>query len=309
MQVSSDNTRAYLFLTITTLCFGMNANFGKLAVGEVSPMLIVMLRWIGTVTLLLVFAHKNFIRDWPMLKSHWPFLILMGMLGLTAFNGLFYIAAHTTTALNIGIIQGSIPIFVLTGTVWLYQSKVRLLQVVGILVTMIGVIIVTSNGDPDRLLTLSFKQGDVLMILACILYSGYSVGLRRCPQVDHISLFTIFAIGALIASFPLAAAEIYTGNLQWPTTKGWAIIGLITLFPSFIAHLIYIKGVAIIGPGRAGIFFNLVPVFAALIAVVFLNEIFAAFHGAALLLVLGGIGLSEWSKSREPDMQSSKARP
>ena len=289
--------RAYLFLTITTLCFGMNANFGRLAVGELSPMLLVTLRWVGTVMLLMMFAGPQVKRDWPLLKPHLVFLILMGMLGLTAFNGLFYVAAYTTTALNIGIIQGSIPVFVLIGTFYLYQTVVRKAQLAGIAITMIGVVIVTSNGQMERLLGLEFAVGDLLMILACILYAGYSVGLRKCPAANHLSLFTIFAFGALLASIPLSLGEFMLGNSQAPTSKGWVILGLITLFPSFIAHWIYIKGVAIIGADRAGIFFNLVPIFAALIAVLFLGEQFKFSHGIALLLILGGIAISEGSKT------------
>lgn len=139
------------------------------------------------------------------------------------------------------------------------------------------------------------------MVLACILYAGYSVGLQSCPQANHLSLFTMFALGALTASIPLTISEIIVGGFQWPTTRGWIIIGLITLFPSFIAHWVYIKGVSIIGAGRAGTFFNLVPIFAALIAVVFLGEVFAVYHGVALALVLGGIAVSESAKTSARD--------
>ena len=259
-------------------------------------MLLVTLRWVGTVALLLIVAHRNIWEDWAALKGNWIFLLVMGMLGLTAFNALFYAAAYTTSALNIGIIQGSIPVFVLIGAFGMYRSRVGGLQILGIAITLIGVLIVTSNGSLDRLLGLSFQRGDVLMVIACILYAGYSVGLQRCPKASHLSLFTMFAFGALLASFPLVAVETAMGNLIWPSTKGWVIIGLITLFPSFIAHLVYIKGVSIIGASRAGIFFNLVPIFAALIAVLFLGERFVLYHAVALALVLGGIAISESRK-------------
>ena len=295
----ADNSRAYLLLVLTTLSFGMNANFGKLAVGEISPMLLVSLRWIGTLGLVLLIARSRFIADWPVLRQHWRFLIAMGMLGLTAFNGLFYVAAYTTTALNIGIIQGAIPIFVLVGSYVLYKVQIRSLQVVGIVVTLIGVIIVTINGDLGRLVALTFQHGDILMVVACVLYAGYSVGLHKCPDTDRLSLFTMFAIGARRASIPLTIAEGMLGKLQWPTTTGWIIVGLVTLFPSFLAQICFIKAVDIIGASRAGIFFNLIPIFAAIIAVMFLGERFALYHAVALTLVLCGIGLSEWAKRHE----------
>lgn len=100
----------------------------------------------------------------------------------------------------------------------------------------------------------------------------------------------------MLASIPLALTEFALGNTQMPTPKGWLILILITLFPSFIAHWVYIKGVAIIGAERAGIFFNLAPVFATLTAVIVLGEQFKLSHGLALALILGGISISEWRK-------------
>ena len=110
-------------------------------------------------------------------------------------------------------------------------------------------------------------------------------------------LFTAIATAALVSSIPLLIAEAALGEILWPTTKGWLIIAVVALFPSFLAQVLYIKGVAGIGPSRAGVFLNLVPIFATLIAVVFLGEIFALYHAVALGLVLGGIGLSELGRS------------
>lgn len=279
-----------------TLSFGLNANFGKLAVGEISPMLLVTLRWTGTVALLLIFSGRRFLDNWPTLRPHRVFLLLMGALGLTTFNSLFYLAAHTTSALNMGIIQGSIPVFVLAGSYLLYHNRSNPMQIVGIAVTIVGVVLVTTNGSLQNLISLSFQFGDLLMIIACLLYAGYSLGLQRCPNVDRLSLFMMFSIGALMASLPLLATEIAFGAMVWPTPFGWVILCLVILIPSFFAQLAFIKSVDIIGAARSGIFFNLVPVFAALIAVSLLGEVFHWYHAVALVLVLGGIALSEWGK-------------
>lgn len=290
---ATPNVKAYLFLTVTTLCFGLNANLSRLAVGEISPMLLVALRWTATVILLLVLARRRLPTAWPALRAQWLYLLLMGTLGLTSFNALFYVAGHSTTALNIGIIQGSIPVFVLAGAAVLYRTPIRALQVLGIAVTIAGVMIVTAQGEWRNLAAFAFKRGDVFMLIACVFYAGYSLALRHAPAVDPLVLFTAIATGALVASVPPLIAEAAVGAVLWPTTTGWLIVAVVTLFPSFIAQICYIQGVSIIGPGRAGAFLNLVPVFAAIIAVVFLNEIFAMHHALALLLVLGGIGLSE----------------
>ena len=114
--------RAYLLLTLTALCWGANAIFGRLAVGEISPMALVTLRWLGALGLLAVFAHAKVRRDWPAIRPHLMFVSAMGALGFTAFNALYYVAAHSTTAVNIGIIQGAVPVFVLAGALAVFRT-------------------------------------------------------------------------------------------------------------------------------------------------------------------------------------------
>ncbi len=256
-------------------------------------MLIVSLRWLGAVMLMLVFARNTISRDWPILKQQWPLLFLMGALGFTAFNALFYLAAYTTSALSIGIIQGSIPVFVLMGTYLIFKATVSRLQIVGVLVTITGVCMVASAGNLQRLASLSINQGDYLLIIACALYSGYALALRRFSGASPLSLFAVIAAAAFVSSLPLSYAEFALGSLRLPTAKGWGIVVLITLLPSFLAQIFFIQGVSDIGAGRAGIFVNLVPVFAAILAVSILREPFQWYHGIALALVVGGIWLSE----------------
>jgi drug/metabolite transporter (DMT)-like permease len=134
--------------------------------------------------------------------------------------------------------------------------------------------------------------------MACLLYAGYAVALRNRPAVSPLSVFAVLACVALISSFPLLAFEIITGEVQWPTAQGWVVVALVALLPSFIAQIFFIQGVGLIGPGRAGLFINLVPVFSAVLAVLILNENFQWFHGMALVLVLGGIAVAELGKGK-----------
>lgn len=293
-----DSLRAYAFLVFTTLCWGFNAVFGRLAVGEVSPMAVVAGRWGGAMLLLLVFAHNNVRRDWPALRPRLGFVATMGVFGYTVFNAMFYVAAHFTTAVNIGILQGSMPVLVLLGAFAVYRTTVTRIQAAGVAVTVLGVVTVASGGDLARLAALALNVGDLLMIGACVLYAGYTVGLRRRPQASSLGLFAVMACAAFLASLPLLAGEIVLGRFQWPTPAGWALILAIAIFPSFLAQIAFIKGVEMIGPGRAGVFINLVPVFASILAVVVLFEPFEFYHAIALALVLGGIWLSEHGKPR-----------
>ena len=292
----SNNLRAYLLLIFTTWCWGLNAIISRLAVGEISPMQLVTVRWLGVVLILTVIARDNIVRDWPILRRHLPFLCIMGCFGFTAFNALFYVAGHHTSAINIGILQGSIPIFVLLGSLLVLRQPISLIQGSGVAVTLLGVIIVASRGDLRELLATSVNRGDLFMLIACFVYAAYSIGLSRRPNVSALGFFAIVASVAWLASLPLVAIETYQQGWTAPTMIGWMLALMVTLLPSLIAQIFFIQGVSLIGASRAGVFVNLVPVFASIMAVIFLHEVFQLYHALGLMLVLGGIWLSEIGK-------------
>ncbi|MFT5658591.1 MAG: drug/metabolite transporter (DMT)-like permease [Gammaproteobacteria bacterium] len=295
-MTDKSNSQAYFLLIFVTWGWGCNAIFGKIAVGQISPMSLVSLRWIGVLILLLIFARRQVVKDWPVLRQHLVYLALMGMAGFTLFNALFYVAAHKTSAINIGIIQGSIPVFVFLGTYLFFHTKISSVQITGACITFIGVIIVATKGEITQLLNLTINQGDLFMLLACFLYATYSIGLSRRPDVSPLSLFTLLAGFAFLGSLPLLAIEIHQQGFQAPTTTGWVIAGLVTLLPSFISQLMFIHAIGLVGPGRSGMFVNLVPIFASIMAVFYLGETFEVFHALSLGLVLCGICLAEFGK-------------
>jgi drug/metabolite transporter (DMT)-like permease len=163
----------------------------------------------------------------------------------------------------------------------------------GIVAAIAGVMLVASHGQWQRLVAIEFNAGDVLMIAASLLYAGYTVALRSRPAISPLSFFAALAGAAFVISLPFVAYEWLAGELLWPTHTGWMLIVAIGLFPSLLGQLLFMRGVAIIGPGRAGLFVNLTPVLAAALAVLLLGEEFRWFHGAALALVFAGIWLSE----------------
>lgn len=285
--------RAYLLLALTMLTWGGNAVAGRMAVGEVSPMALTTLRWTIPVLVLGFALRRQLPAHRDALRERWRSIGLMGALGFTAFNALLYLAAHHTTAVNITILQGAIPVFVLLGAFLFHRTVIRGRQIAGVAVTLLGALIVASRGAPSTLLGLAFNLGDLWMLVACALYAGYTLGLRRKPAVPGLVLFTALAGVALLTSLPLLAYEVASGAVRWPTPKGWLIVLYIGLLPSFVAQVWFMRGVELIGPGRAGLFVNLVPVFGALLAVLVLGEPFAAYHALALTLVLGGIWLAE----------------
>ena len=283
----------YLLLTFSGLAWGANAIAGRIAVGEVSPMAITCLRWVMVVAVLAATIRRDIVRHRAALVARWRPLFVAGTFGFTAFNALFYVAAHHTSAVNIGLIQGVIPAIVLAASVAVFRTPVGALQVVGVVVTIAGVLAAVSRGDIEVLRRLAFNAGDVMIFAASLLYAAYTLWLRRRPPVPPLVLFAALAGAALVTSLPLLAWEIAAGDFVAPSVTGWALIVFIGLVPSLVAQLSYMRGIELIGPARAGLFINLIPVFAALLAVVVLREPFAAYHAVALALVLGGIALSE----------------
>ncbi|HSV60580.1 MAG TPA: DMT family transporter [Variovorax sp.] len=285
--------QAYLLLVFTTLIWGMNAVAARLAVGEVSPMFLTFMRWGISCAALLLFARTTIQAHWRRLLPHWRSITLMGALGFTGFNALFYAAAHHTTAINIAILQGTIPVLVLVGSVLFFGTRVTALQWLGVAVTLAGIAVVASRGQIELLARLDFNIGDLWMIIACLLYAGYALGLRRRPEVPAIVFFAATALVACLVSLPLVAAEVATGQFFMPSAKGWMVIAFVGLLPSFVSQVTFIQAVGLIGPARAGVFLNLVPIFGPLLALVVLGEPISLYHGVALALVLGGIYIAE----------------
>ena len=282
-----------ILLILTTLMWAMNAISGQLAVGEVTPYTLVLMRWVLVVAVMWPIYGREVITHWPVIKARlWP-VILMSIAGFTGFNTMFYVASIHTTGLNIGILQGSMPVIVMLGAFLLYGTKVTALQAVGVATTLVGVAIVASRGDAQVLLDLAFNNGDVIMLIAILFYCAYTLSLARRPDVPPIPLFTVFAVIALITALPLAVWEFFQTDYQPPTMQGWAVTVFVAIFPSCLSQIFFLKAIDMVGPSKATVYTNLVPIFTAILAVLILGEEFAIYHALALALVIGGITMTQ----------------
>lgn len=290
----------YLVLSSASLLWAGNSIIGKVAIGEISPMTLTCLRWLAVMAILAVFFRRDVWIAARSLAPRWPWMMAMGALGYTAFNALLYLSAYHTSATNMTMLQGSLPVMVLAGGALITRTAIGRLQGAGTILTLLGVVVIASGGDVERLARLQFNIGDLYVLIACILYAGYTLALRQRPPVSGFHLFAGFAFAALLAAIPLIVWEIESGQWFPPTTKGWLILAYVAIGPSLLAQLFYIRGVDLIGPARAGLFVNLIPVFGALMAVIFLGEPFAGVELVALLLVTGGIAIAEIGKQRVP---------
>jgi drug/metabolite transporter (DMT)-like permease len=288
----------YLLLVLTTLAWGGNSVASRAAVGEVSAMALTCVRWGLVMAALFAFGWRRIVEGWPSVRAQWKPILLMGATGYTGFNAIYFTAAHYTTAVNLSIIQGAMPVFIMLGAFAVFRSPIRMGQVLGMGVTIAGIAVVASKGDVATLARLHFNIGDLMMLACCAIYAGFTLALRKLKNASGVAFFAGLAIAAFVSSVPLLGWEIGSGAVQWPTPKGWLLLTYIALVPTALAQLGFMRAVAMIGPGRAGLFINLVPIFGALLAVLILREPFGLYHAAALALVLFGIFLAERSARR-----------
>ncbi|CAN7511160.1 DMT family transporter [Rhizobium sp. LjRoot30] len=285
--------KAYVYLTIAALCWGGNAVAGKLAIGHISPMMLTFWRWAFAFMLIVAISVPQLKKDWPLLKQNWLLLMVLGVIGYTSFNAFLYTAVLYTTAINVAIEQAGIPVLIFIANFLLYRTRVSLAQIVGFAVTMLGIALTASHGDLMSLAQLTLNFGDALMMLAVVAYTVYTLLLRWRPPIHWKSLMALPALGALLASVPLLGWEMAAGDAIWPDASGWAIALWTSIFASLVAQILYVLGVDNIGPNRAGLFINLVPVFGTLLSVLLVGEDLQLFHVIALALALGGIAIAE----------------
>ncbi|MER8386834.1 DMT family transporter [Mesorhizobium sp. M0166] len=286
---------AYLFLLFTTLLWGGNSVAGKLAVGHISPMTLVFLRWLLAVLILLPIGWGTLRQDWPVVRRHWLLLGGLGACGFAFFNTIFYTALNYTTAINVSIEQAAIPIVIIIANFVFFRLRVNGVQVIGVVLTIAGVAVTASHGDPRQLLRLDLNFGDAIMLVAVLCYSFYSVGLRLKPVIRWQSLMLALSVAALITSLPFFLWEIAAGKVIVPDAGGWAVAFYTAIGASVISQIFYIRGNELIGANRAGLFINLVPIFGTLLSVLIVGETFQLYQALALALVLGGISLAEYS--------------
>ncbi|HBF28944.1 DMT family transporter [Rhizobium sp.] len=288
--------RAYIYLMLTTFLWGGNAVAGKLAVGHISPMMLNAGRWTLALGILLCVSMEQLRADWPVIRRNWPLLLTLGAIGYTGFNGFLYSALKYTSAVNGAIEQGGIPVLIFLLNFLLFRIAASTVQILGFVISFIGVALTAGHGDLSALLALRLNLGDGLMMLAVLSYAIFTIALRWKPALHWKSMMASLSFGAVLATFPLVAWEKANGSLILPDAMGFALIAFCGLLPSLVSQTLYIAGITMIGANRAGLFINLVPVFGTLLSIAVVGERLEGFHILALVLVLGGIALAEWGK-------------
>ncbi len=279
----------YLLLVLPPLFWAGNVVLARGLSQQIPPMSMSFLRWATALLFLTPFTWRQLRRDRPRLTGHWTIIWLCALFGIASFNSLLYTATQTTTALNCALMQSVMPAAIILCSFLLEREKISLQQGTGVLLCSLGAAWIVLQGKILEISSLKLVAGDLWMLVAIFCYALYSTLLPRRPRIHPLSFLTlIIALGTLLLIPPFIIELLLKG----PPAANLKVLGgilYIALFPSIISYLCWNRGVEIIGANRAGLFINLIPVFAAGMAILFLGEELHDFHLVGILMVLAGM--------------------
>lgn len=298
-QARSGQATAYLLLVVAMLSWSGNAIVGRALAGAVPPFGLSLMRWTIAFLAVIPFAGGEIWAKRAIILRRWRFLLTIGLLGLTICNSLGYLGLQWTTAINAGLINSAGPMLTLVAAFAFHRERAAPPQIVGVLVSLIGVLVIVLRGDPGALAELAVNRGDVAILVGVAAWSVYTVLLRGAPrELSPVALLAVlFAIGALTV-LPLHLAESWFGRAlpeTAPALMGYLYVGL---FPAVIAFFGWNRGVATLGATRASLFSYLIPLFSAGLAYSLLGERIAGFHLAGAGLIFLGIFLANRYSAR-----------
>ena len=287
-------TSPYVLLTLCFLFWSGNSVFARGAADVMPPMNLAFFRWGVGIIVLFPFAIRPLWRERAIYLRHWKILLIIALSGVTGFNSLIYHAVQHTTAIHATLITAAVPAASVIASWLAYRETISWRTVLAMVVAFFGVLVVISNGEVGVLVSFGFNSGDLIAVLAVISWTIYSVSLRALPrEINPMGLLLGLMIVGWIFLVPFYVYEISTGERAMLTAGNVAGVLYLGVFASVVAFAFFNFGVARLGANRANVFNYLAPVFAGILAVVFLGETLEWFHGASIVLIFGGIYLAQ----------------
>lgn len=305
--------RLVLMLSTPPLMWACNAVVGRLAIDSIGPLWLNALRWVVAFALLLPlgWAALGTARARAQIRERWQVLAILGLIGVGAYNALQYMALRTSTPLNVTLIASSSPVWTLLIGALAYGAVPTRQQLAGAVLSLCGVALVLARGEPAALADVRLVQGDLLMLLAILGWSFYSWMLARPPAsmrgearpawnwAEFLVAQCVFGVAWAVGAAGLGELVVPTGPIQWSWQLAAAIL-FVAVGPSIIAYRLWGLAVGEAGPAMAAIFYNLTPLFAAILSAAVIGEGPQAFHAVAFGLIVGGIFVSSRTRAQPP---------
>ena len=290
---------AYISAIIATIIWSGNFIVARSLIENIPPVSLAFWRWTVAVIILMPFALKPLISDWPIIKSNIIYLIITSIFGITLFNTLIYIASHTTSAINLSLIAITFPIFVIILSRMFYKEVLSINKWVGISLVTFGVVTLMTKGDFTVLEEIKFTQGDFWMLLAAMTFSIYSLLLKEKPKKlgTRSFLLSTFLIGVIFLLpfyiFESTTTQFTIYNIN--TNEFYSII-YIGLFASLVSYFLWSKAVYTLGPTKSSIIYYTLPIFSGIAAYIFLGEEIKVIHIMSMLLIMFGVLIAIYEK-------------
>ena len=290
----SKNNSAYIFLILATLFWSGNFIVGKAAsFFEIPPFSLNFYRWTFAWLMLAPFTLKEIIQKKEHILENIKLILVLGITSITIFNSIVYYSLNFTQVISGVLMISTIPVMIIFFS-WVFKiEKTNTYQILGVIFSLLGVTIIVTKADMDILINLNFNKGDLWMVVAMFSWAIYSALLRKKKfDLSQASLLEVIISAGLILLLPAYLIEKALGyelnvNLPFILTLSYVV-----LFPGLASFICWIKGIAIIGPNRAGIFLHLMPVFSTVLAILIFEEQFMNYHLFGAIFIIGGIFLS-----------------
>ena len=293
----------YLLLSLTSLFWSLNWVIGRAIVGHVTPLTLTFIRWVVAVAVMLPFAWPEIRAHWPVIRRNWKVIVWLGFWGTGLHNAFAYFGLQYTTATNGVILNSSIPILIILLGWLIYRETITRIQMLGVVVSLAGILAIISRGDLAVLATLALNKGDLIVLFGMVFWAAYTVFLRMKPaELPGLALLACCATVGVMLLFPLMLFELLfmDGRAEFRPATIAAML-YVGIFPSFVGYVFWNRGVAEVGPNVAGIFVHLMPAFGALLAWLFLDERIYLFHLVGIALILAGIALTTRGRRAVPE--------
>ena len=283
---------AFALLGIVMVLWAGNSIVARAVRFDVPPLTLAFVRWAGASLILLPFVWRPLRRDWPAILASWKPVLVLGLLGVGAFNAFLYSGLRYTTATNALLLQAGIPALVVLFDRLFFGERSPLVQNVGVACSILGVLAIVFEGDPARALRLHFGIGDVLILISVLAWALYTVLLRLRPGIAPVSFVAVTFFIGVIAMAPLAAYEWHSGErIVWSAGTIGAF-AYVAVLPSIVSYFIFNHATATVGAARAGQAITLMPVVGAFMTAGLLGEKLAGAGCDVEQVILVGIALS-----------------
>ena len=288
------NNLAYILLILTTLFWSGNFIVGKAAsTYSIPPFSLNFYRWLFAGLILLPFTLNEIIKKKDYIFNNLGFFIILGITSITIFNSTVYYSLYYMQVISGVLMISTIPVWIMFISFILGIEKTNKFQILGVILSLLGVLFIITKSDLEVIKNLAFNRGDLIMALGMFAWALYSALLKKKTyEISQITLLEVVIISGLIFLVPIYILEMIFGN-QIVFGKPFILtLSYVVIFPGLASFFFWIKGISIIGANRAGVFLHLMPVFGSIMAIFLFNEKFMFYHLLGAIFIIAGITLS-----------------